>query len=101
MSITNIRIPQSELTAFCRKHHIQKLSFFGSVLRDDFGPESDVDVLVEFAPDAKVGLIKLSGIEIELGELIGRKVDLNTSEFISKYIRNQVLLEAEDQYVAA
>jgi hypothetical protein len=60
-----------------------------------------VDVLVEFNRNASVGLIKLSGIEIELGELLGRKVDLNTADFISKHIRNQVMAEAEDQYVAA
>ena len=98
-----IKVPvsRSELSAFCRKHRIRRLAFFGSVLRDDFGPESDVDVLVEFDQNAKVGLIKLSGIELELGELIGRKVDLNTAGCISKYFRDKVLLEAEDLYVAA
>ena len=101
MATGKINIPQSELSSFCRKHRIRRLAFFGSVLRDDFGPQSDVDVLVEFDQNAKVGLIKLAGIEIELGELIGRKVDLNTPGFISKYFRDQVLSEAEDLYVAA
>jgi predicted nucleotidyltransferase len=101
MGKSKISIPPSALAEFCRKHHIRRLSFFGSVLRDDFDQESDVDVLVEFDRNANVGLIKLSGIEIELGELLGRKVDLNTADFISKYIRNQVMAEAEDQYVAA
>lgn len=101
MGKSKISIPPSALAEFCHKHHIRRLSFFGSVLRDDFDQESDVDVLVEFDPNANVGLIKLSGIEIELGELMGRKVDLNTADFISKYIRNQVMAEAEDQYVAA
>ena len=96
-----IKVPRSELSAFCRKHRIRRLAFFGSVLRKDFGPESDVDVLVEFDQNAKVGLIKFAGIEIELGELIGRKVDLNTEGFISKYFRDRVLSEAEDLYVAA
>jgi len=96
-----IKVSRSELSAFCRKHRIRRLAFFGSVLRDDFGPESDVDVLVEFDENAKVGLIKFAGIEIELGELIGRKVDLNTEGFISKYFRDRVLSEAEDLYVAA
>lgn len=96
-----IEVPRSELSAFCRRHRIHRLAFFGSVLRDDFGPESDVDVLVEFDQKAKVGLIKLAGIEIELGELIGRKVDLNTAGCISKYFRDKVLSEAEDLYVAA
>jgi predicted nucleotidyltransferase len=70
-------------------------------LRDDFGPESDVDVLVAFEPKAKIGLIKFAGIEIELGKLIGRKVDLNTESFISKYFRDRVLAEAEEVSVAA
>ncbi len=96
-----IQVSRSELSAFCRKHNIRRLAFFGSVLRDDFGPESDVDVLVEFDPNAKIGLIKFAGIEIELSELIGRKVDLNTEGFISKYFRNQVLSEAKEVYVAA
>jgi len=96
-----IKVPHSELSAFCRRHRINRLAFFGSVLRDDFGPESDVDVLVEFDQNAKVGFIKLAGIEIELGELIGRKVDLNTAGCISKYFRDKVLSEAEDLYVAA
>ena len=101
MGKSKISISPSVLASFCRKHHIRRLAFFGSVLRDDFDQDSDVDVLVEFDPNAKIGLIKLSGIEIELGELLGRKVDLNTADFISKYIRNQVMAEAEDQYVAA
>jgi predicted nucleotidyltransferase len=96
-----IKVSRSQLSAFCRKHNIRRLAFFGSVLRDDFGPESDVDVLVEFEPNAKIGLIKFAGIEIELGELIGRKVDLNTEGFISKYFRDRVLSEAEEVYVAA
>jgi len=96
-----IQVSRSELSAFCRKHNIRRLAFFGSVLRDDFGPESDVDVLVEFDPNAKIGLIKFAGIEIELGKIIGRKVDLNTEGFISKYFRDRVLTEAEDIYVAA
>ena len=101
MAADKINISRAELSSFCRKHRIRRLAFFGSVLRDDFGPESDVDVLVEFDQNAKIGLIKLAGIEIELGELIGRKVDLNTPGFISKYFRDQVLSEAEDLYVAA
>lgn len=101
MVTDKIKIPQSELATFCRKHRIRRLAFFGSVLRNDFGPKSDVDVLVEFDPSAKIGLIKLAGIEIELSELIGRKVDLNTEGSISKYFRDKVLSEAENLYVAA
>ena len=71
------------------------------MLRDDFGPDSDVDVLVEFEPAARVGLLRLAGMEIELGAILGRKVDLNTPGFLSDYFRDQVLAEAEVQYDAA
>jgi predicted nucleotidyltransferase len=83
------------LAEFCRRHRIRKLAFFGSVLRDDFGPASDVDVLVEFESGARVGLIRLAGIENELSELLGRKVDLNTPGCLSPYFRDEVLREAE------
>ena len=73
---------------------------FGSVLRDDFGPESDVDVLVEFEPGARVGLIRLAGMEIELSEMIGREVDMRTAEDLSRYSRDEVLAEAEVQYAS-
>ena len=96
-----VSLDKERIAAFCRKHHIQRLALFGSVLRDDFGPESDVDVLVEFEAGTCVGMIRLAGIEIELGELLGRKVDLNTPGFLSKYYRHRVLDEAEVQYDAA
>jgi predicted nucleotidyltransferase len=95
----NVPIPQDLVAAFCRKHKIRRLSLFGSVLRDDFRPDSDVDVLVEFEPGAKVGLITLAGMEIEFGELLGRKVDLNTPGFLSARFRDRVLTEAEPYYV--
>jgi predicted nucleotidyltransferase len=98
MSI-KIDIPYDTLAGFCRKNRIKRLSFFGSVLRDDFGPESDVDVLVEFEPGAKVGL-RFFGMEIELSKIIGRKVDLNTPGFLSPYFRDRVLAEAEVAYAA-
>ena len=96
-----IPIPEAEVAEFCRRNRIRKLSLFGSVLRDDFRPESDVDVLVEFDPDARVSLFGLAGMEIELTELVGRKVDLNTPMCLSKYFREEVLAEAEALYVAA
>jgi len=96
----HLHIDQPILAAFCRRHRIEKLSLFGSVLRADFGPDSDVDVLVEFEPGVKVGLAFFS-IQQELSELIQRNVDLNTPGFISKYFRDEVLAEAEVQYVAA
>lgn len=96
-----IAIPQERLAAFCRKHHIRKLSRFGSVLRDDFTDESDVDVLVEFEEGYSVGLIRFSGMELELSALVGRKVDLNTVGFLSPHYRDEVLAEADTHYVAA
>ena len=99
--MVHIRLDKERIAAFCRKHHIQRLALFGSVLRDDFGPESDVDVLVEFEAGTRVGMIRLAGMEIELGELLGRRVDLNTPGFLSKYYRQRVLAEAEVQYDAA
>ena len=77
------------------------MALFGSVLREDFGPSSDVDVLVEFDADARVGMIRLAALEIELSEILGRKVDLNTPGFLSKYYRERILSEAEVQYDAA
>lgn len=94
-----IQISQDRLTALCRKHHIRKLSFFGSVLRDDFSPQSDVDVLVEFEPGHTPGL-EFFGIEAELSGILGRKVDLNTAQFLSRHFRNDALAEAEVQYLA-
>jgi len=95
-----IDVPKEELAAFSRRNRIRRLAFFGSVLRDDFTPESDVDVLVEFEPGARVGL-KFFGMEQELSEILGRKVDLNTPGFLSKYFRDEVIAEAEVLYDAA
>jgi hypothetical protein len=95
----NIQIPDKELAAFCRRHHIRRLAFFGSVLRDDFTPDSDVDVLVEFQPGSVPGLFGLARMERELTALLGgRKVDLRTPEDLSRYFRQSVLDEAEVQY---
>lgn len=90
-------IPSEVLERFCRRHHIRRLSFFGSVLRDDFGPESDVDVLVEFEPEHIPGLAFID-IEDELSALLGRPVDLATPKSVSRWIRAAVLSEAEVQY---
>jgi predicted nucleotidyltransferase len=100
MAQPRIDIPRDRIAEFCRRNRIRRLSLFGSVLRDDFRPESDVDVLVEFEPDAHPGL-RFFDMEIELSEMLGRKVDLNTAGFLSKYFRDEVLAEAEVQYVAA
>jgi predicted nucleotidyltransferase len=95
-----IDIPRERIADFCREHRIRQLKLFGSVLRDDFRPDSDVDVLVEFEPGATVGLIRLSSLELELGEIIGRKVDLRTPNDLSRYFRQQVLDSATVLYVA-
>jgi predicted nucleotidyltransferase len=96
-----IEVPKEKIAEFCRRHHIVKLSFFGSVLREDFTPESDVDVLVEFDPAHIPGLMRFVGMELELSEILERKVDLNTPKSLSRYFRDEVLAEAQVQYVEA
>ncbi len=96
-----IEVSREAIADFCRRNNIRKLAVFGSALRDDFTPESDVDVIVWFEPDATVGLIKYHHIEEELSELLSRDVDLNTEESLSKYFRDEVLDEAEILYDAA
>ena len=93
-----IEIPKEEIEQFCQRHHIRKLSLFGSVLRDDFRPESDVDFLVEFEPEHIPGFIRLAGMEIELSEIVGRKADLRTAAELSPYFRQEVLNSAVLQY---
>jgi predicted nucleotidyltransferase len=93
-----IEIPQEAIAAFCRQHNIRRLSLFGSVLRDDFRPDSDVDVLVEFEAGAVVGLFDIARMERELSPLFGRKVDLRTPGDLSRYFRDSVLAMAEVQY---
>jgi predicted nucleotidyltransferase len=93
----NLTVPKQQIAAFCRRHHIRRLSFFGSVLREDFGPESDVDVLVEFEEGHIPGL-SFFGMQSELSEILGRKVELHTPNFLSRYFRDRVLGEAEVQY---
>lgn len=93
-----INLPQASLAQFCQRHHIRKLSIFGSALREDFRPDSDIDFLVEFEPDHTPGLIRLAGIELELSELIQRKADLRTAQDLSRYFRGEVLQSAIVQY---
>lgn len=93
-----IHLPKLALADFCQRHHIRKLSLFGSVLREDFCPDSDVDFLVEFEPDHTPGLIRLAGMELELSDLIQRNADLRTPNDLSRYFRNDVLQTAIVQY---
>ncbi len=96
----HLAIDRQAIARFCQRHHIQKLALFGSVLREDFRPDSDVDVLVEFEPGQRVGLAFFA-MQEELSELLGRKVDLNTPNFLSRYFRDQVRAEAEVLYANA
>ena len=95
-----IEIPYDRVAEFCERNHISKLSLFGSVIRDDFTPDSDVDVLVEFLPGKTPGLAFFRMMR-ELSGIVGRKVDLNTAQDLSRYFREEVLDEAEVIYVAS
>ena len=96
-----INVPREKIADFCRRNRIRRLAFLGSVLRHDFGPESDVDVLVEFEAGTRVGLITLAGMEIELSELLGRKADMHTVKGLNPRFRDEVLQTAEEQYEQA
>jgi len=93
-------IDREEVAAFCRRHGIRRLAVFGSALRHDFGPHSDIDVLVEFEPDRTPGLAFFA-MQDELSGMLGRVVDLHTPASLSPYFREEILSEAQDQYVAA
>lgn len=97
--MATIDIDKQRVAAFCRRNRIRRLALFGSVLREDFAPDSDVDVLVEFE-DGHVPGLAFFAMERELSEMLGRKVDLNTPLFLSRHFRDAVLAEAEDQYAA-
>jgi uncharacterized protein len=96
----HLSLDQEKIADFCRRNGIRKLSLFGSILTDHFGPDSDVDVLVEFQPDVHIGLIGLAGLEIELTKIIGRKADLRTPQDLSRYFRDRVIASAEVQFAA-
>ena len=89
----SIEITQKEIVAFCRRHHIRRLAIFGSALRQDLGPDSDIDVLIEFEPDHIPGLAFFA-MQQELSEILGREVDLNTLHFLSPYLRGRIQDEA-------
>ncbi len=90
---------KGQIADFCRRHHIVRLAIFGSALRDDFGPDSDIDVLVDFEPGHVPGFFRLFDLEEELSALFdGRKVDLRTPEDLSRYFREKVVAQAEVQY---
>jgi predicted nucleotidyltransferase len=95
-----IEIPREQIADFCRQNHIRKLAIFGSILRPDFRPDSDVDVLVEFEPGHVPGLAFFA-MQEELSALLGRKVDLNTRDWLSRHFRDKVLQEAETLYATS
>ena len=98
MATLPVQLPREETAAFCARHHVRKLSLFGSVLTTRFRPESDVDVLVEFEKGKTPGLFEIVGMETELSEMVGRKVDLQTAEELSRYFRDEVVAAAAVQY---
>ncbi len=100
MNHHGIEITKEKIAEFCRHHHIRKLALFGSVLREDFRPDSDMDVLVEFEPGHTPGLLRIAELEIELSEMLGRKVDLRTPGDLSRYFREEVVRTSEVQFVA-
>ena len=95
MTRARLALDPAAIAASCERHPIRKLALFGSVLREDFHAGSDVDILVEFEPGARITLLDLAGLEQELTEIIGRQVDLRTPDEISQYIRHRVLDESE------
>ncbi|MFO7980260.1 MAG: nucleotidyltransferase family protein [Candidatus Aminicenantes bacterium] len=95
-----IIIQKNKITEFCKKHHIKRLAIFGSALRDDFKPESDIDVLIDFEPEYTPSFFKLFEMEDELSDIFGgRKVEIRTPQDLSPYFRDKVIKEAEHQYV--
>lgn len=100
--MTRIAVNQAQLEAFCQRYHVRRLAFFGSVLRSDFRPESDVDVLVEFEPGYTPGFLALATMERELSPILGgRTVDLQTPGNLSRYFRDDVMRTADVQYAAS
>jgi len=98
MGKLHVVIPKEKLAEFCKRNHIRKLSIFGSALRENLGPDSDIDLLVEFDPDNIPGLIRLAGMENELSEILERKVDIRTAQDLSRYFRQDVIKSSEVQY---
>ncbi len=100
MRLHDLDIPEDKIADFCRRHGVARLALFGSVLRDDFGPDSDVDILVEFPPGQTPSLLDLGGMLMELRRILGRSVDLKTPGFLSRYFREQVVRDARTVYAA-
>ena len=98
MTYHGMEVPSAKIAEFCREHHISRLALFGSILRADFRPDSDVDMLVEFEPGHRIGLLGMAGLELEFSGMLGSKVDLRTSTELSRFFRDEVIRTAEVQY---
>ena len=94
LQLGNIQVDQSKLVDLCRRYQVRELSLFGSAARGEMRPESDIDLLVEFLPDARVGLLEHAGLMLDLADLLGRKVDLVSKNGLKPRIRSSVLREA-------
>lgn len=94
------KMPKEKLIDFCKRNHIKKLSLFGSAVRGELQPDSDIDILVEFEQDHTPGLFSIVRMEMELAQMLGRKVDIRTPEDLSQYFREEVVRNAEVQYQA-
>jgi predicted nucleotidyltransferase len=97
-AIRNLNVDQSKLEGLCREYHVKRLAVFGSYLRGDEKPTSDLDLLVEFEPQARIGLFKFVHFEQRLGEVFGKKVDLNSAGFLNKAFREEVISHAQPIY---
>lgn len=100
MVVNGVTFPVSALAEICRRFGVHRISLFGSILRDDFRPTSDVDMLVEFHPQTRIGLVGLANLEAELSQAIGRQVDLRTAAELSPYFREQVVAHARIVHAA-
>ena len=98
MKPERVKLTKKQIAEFCEKNHIRKFAFFGSILRDDFRPDSDIDVLVDFDHSVPIGLMEVAGMEIELSKMLGRKADIRTPGDLSQYFREKVVAQAEVQY---
>jgi predicted nucleotidyltransferase len=100
MTITRIKIPQKKIAEYCQKNQIKRMAFFGSVLREDFSPESDLDILVVFEPTAKVSFITLGKMKRELSKIFNRPIDLVPQDGLKPAIRESVLSSAMEVYAS-
>jgi predicted nucleotidyltransferase len=100
MRVHDIEIPDEAIADFCRRHGVKRLALFGSILTDDFRPDSDIDILVEFHPNVRYSLLDLGGMWAELREMIGREIDLKTPLDLSRYFRAEVVSRARSLYAA-